>query len=192
MAKKTKQQQQDYSDSKELVVLSEVKNIVRSLTDDIGRDLSVKETNALVHFLNSGDLDKAAEHANIDRSEIVAMSNEDWWKQASNKYLYSFQEEFVHGLMSRGNKLIDLYDKGLSGELDPRIMKAVNESIKTFAQLGRDYMRPLMTTKHEIDIKQETTHKELKVTADLNKMTNEEIMELTLFGKMPDRNLSED
>ena len=172
----------------DFIDLPEPQEVVKSLEDSVGRRLSTTETIAFFEFARSSDAVIAAKAAGITKSELSLMMNEEWWMKASTMFLYAYQEQFVHGMMSTGSDLLDSWKKGIDGTIPPEMFKNVIKAAEVYAKLGRDEMRPLMSNKHEIDIRQQTVNTEIKITADLTaKMTDNEIMELNLYGKMPDK-----
>jgi hypothetical protein len=48
------------------------------------------------------------------------------------------------------------WNDGLEGLLDPDTFKNVIKAAELYTRLGREEMKPLVMSKHEIDIKQET------------------------------------
>ena len=172
------------------VDLPEPQDVINSLSDLIGRELEHNEIIAFFEFAKTKRLDLSAEAAGITKAKLKLWMSEPWWMIISTKFLYAYQEEFVHGMMSTGRDLLTKWKEGIDGAIPPDMFKQVIKAVEIYSKLGRDEMKPLLTTKHEIDIKSEKIVKELHITADLtNKMTDDEIMDLTLYGKMPQKKI---
>jgi hypothetical protein len=174
----------------DIVNFPEPSEIVESLSNELGRDLEPHEAIAFLEFIRTKDLTIAAKSAGISEAEITMMVNEPWWQVVSNKFLKSYQEVFVHRLMGEMKDLINSLNKGAKGGMEPKTYKNHIEHAKLLTELGRDEMKPLKSTKHEVDIRSETIEKKIQITADMaDFMTSEELMEFTLYGKLPDRKL---